>query len=331
MSNDDGMRVWLDGKLLLDDWRDDAERTSSKEVSLQAGRAYDLKVEYYDNKIYAVAKLLWAEPNQSPYGDAIAAAKQADAVVMVLGISGAIENESHDRTEIDLPKVQRDLVSAVRAATKKPVILVLINGGPISLGAEELKSNGILEAWYPGQEGGYAVADVLFGKVSPAGRLPVTIVKSLADLPPLDDYRMKSRTYRYPGPKPLFPFGFGLSYTTFAYSDLIMPATLRMGLPLEIHATVENTGKVESDEVVQVYRHFLSPSKPMPERQLVGFKRIHLKPGERVPVLFLIPVEQLSVLGDDTMLRQEPGKIELSIGGGQPGFVSTLSRVVELK
>lgn len=330
-TNDDGMRVWLDDKLILDDWKDDSARTTTYDVHLDAGRAYRLKVEYYESKVYATAKLVWATPNAKPFADAVAAAKQADAVVMVLGISGAIENESHDRDAIDLPKVQRDLLAAVQAATRKPIVLVLVNGGPITLGADEMDCNGIVEAWYPGQAGGTAVADALFGKFSPAGRLPVTIVKSLKDLPPIEDYTMKNRTYRYPGPKPQFPFGFGLSYTTFHYSNLSAPTTLGLGRPLSLGVTVKNIGTMESDEVVQVYRHFVAPSRPMPEQQLVAFKRIHLAPGESREVSLTVSPELLSALGDDTYLHPEAGKIAFSVGGGQPGYAKTLGAVVAVR
>lgn len=326
MTNDDGMRVWLDGKLILDDWTDNSARTSCADVSLVAGQGYDLKVEYYDNGLYAVAKLLWAPPKAAGFADAVELAKRSDVVVLVLGISGAQENESHDRAAIDLPPVQKDLFRAV-AKTGKPVVLVLVNGGPISLDADQLKSAAILEAWYPGQEGGNAVADVLFGKVSPAGRLPVTVVKSIADLPPMESYAMKDRTYRYPGSKPQFPFGFGLSYTTFEYSNL---SVLAGGRGATVRVQVKNTGAMESDEVVQAYRHFQSPSRPMPEQQLIAFRRVHLKPGESQEVSFELTEDQLSVLGDDTRLHREAGKIDFSVGGGQPGFAKTLRATLNL-
>jgi beta-glucosidase len=331
MTNDDGMRVWINGELILDDWRDDAARTSSKTINLVAGRMYDLKVEYYDNKVYAAAKLLWSTPHAKPFGDAIDAAKSADVVVLVLGISGDIENESHDRDFIDLPQIQRDLLKAVQKSTKKPIILVLVNGGPLSLGADEMKCAAILEAWYPGQEGGNAVADVLFGKVSPSGRLPVTVVKSMKDLPPMDSYTMKARTYRYPGPQPQFPFGYGLSYTSFVYSGLSLPGNVASGQPIVVSARVRNSGLVESDEVVQVYRHFQSPSKPMPEQQLIAFMRVHLKAGEQKSVSFSIPAERLAVLGDDTFLHAEAGKIDISLGGGQPSFSQTVNGTMQVR
>lgn len=331
MTNDDGMRVWIDGKLILDDWREDAARTSSKEMKLEGGHSYDIKAEYYDSKVYATAKLLWATPTTRPFDEAVQAVQNADAVVMVLGISGEVENESHDRDSIDLPQVQKDLLKAVQKATSKPIVLVLVNGGPLTLGPDEMRCGAILEAWYPGQNGGQAVAETLIGKVSPSGRLPVTVVKSIKDLPPVESYVMKDRTYRYPGAAPQFPFGFGLSYTSFKYTSLGMPKELTSGQPLAISTKVQNTGKMESDEVVQVYRHFQSPSKPMPERQLIAFKRIHLMPGESREVSFSIPADRLAVLGDDTYLHQEPGKIDISVGGGQPGFAQTLKGTVEIK
>jgi beta-glucosidase len=330
MTNDDGMRVWLDGRQILNDWREDAARTSSVTVHLQGGKGYDLKVEYYDSKVYATAKLLWAEPEERPFQRAVQVAKHADAVVMVLGLSSAIEGESVDRKSLGLPEVQLDLLRAVRKATRKPIILVLVNGSPLTLGPDEMRCDAILEAWYPGMQGGNAVADVLLGKVSPSGRLPVTVVKAMADLPPFTDYSMKHRTYRYPGPKPQFPFGFGLSYSRFSYSRFQVPNELAMNSGLNASVMVTNVGTFEADELVQVYRHFVSPSRPMPEQQLVAFKRVHLKPGESRKVELPINSDDLKVLGDDTYLHGEQGVIVLTVGGGQPGYTKTLKARVHV-
>lgn len=331
MTNDDGMRVWLDGKLILDDWRDDAERTSSVEVRLQKGQSYNLKVEYYESKVYAVAKLVWSPPETNPFAPAIAAAKAADRIIVVLGLSSAIEGESVDRKSLGLPKVQVELLRAIQRSTKKPITLVLVNGSPLILGPDELKCSAILEAWYPGMQGGNAVADLVLGKVSPSGRLPVTVVRSMADLPPFASYEMKARTYRYPGAKPQFPFGFGLSYSSFAYSSLSMPRSVKRGSGVELGVIVANTGRRDADEIVQVYRHFVKPSRAMPEQQLITFTRVHLRAGEKRRVRLKVPAGQLAVLGDDTYLHGETGPIDLSIGGGQPDFAKTLTRRIQIR
>ena len=318
MTNDDGMRVDIDGKRVLDDWHDGAARTSTAQVTLRAGQSYRIKVEYYDNTLEAVAKLAWSIPGNAPFAEAISAAKKSDAVVMCLGISTQQEEEEHDRTEIGLPKVQQDLLKAV-SALHKPVVLVLVNGGPVSDGWSKEHVPAILESWYGGEEGGDALADVLFGKVSPAGKLPVSIVHSISDLPAFTDYKMSDGfTYRYAKKAPLFPFGFGLSYTTFKYSGIKAPKSIRTGMPLTATVKVSNTGKVASDEVVQLYLKHLKPSLAMPNIELKAFKRIHLKPGETKKVQLMVRPQDLGVVHEDTNFYSEAEPIQVWIGGGQP-------------
>ncbi|HEX7295293.1 MAG TPA: glycoside hydrolase family 3 C-terminal domain-containing protein, partial [Pyrinomonadaceae bacterium] len=229
---DDGVRIYLDGKLIAEDWTQHAPTTVTGEVTLEAGRTYDLKMEYFEAKIGAVARLAWQPPTttiQSPYDEAVSVAKQADVVVMALGLSSQLEGEEMrvsepgflggDRTEIGLPARQQKLLEAV-AATGKPIVLVLLNGSAVAINWANENVAAIVDAWYPGEEGGAAIADVLFGDYNPAGRLPVTFYKSVNQLPPFTDYRMQGRTYRYFKDEPLFPFGFGLSYTKFKYDNL---------------------------------------------------------------------------------------------------------------
>ena len=178
----------------------------------------------------------------------------------------------------------------------------------------------MVELWYPGEEGGTALADVLFGDVNPGGRLPVTFYKSVDDLPPFRDYAMAGHTYRYFDGEPLYPFGFGLSYTTFAYSDLALSAdVVQPGESLTVRATVENTGAVAGDEVVQLYVRDVEASVPVPVRQLQGFARVHLEPGEQQTVTFTLTPKQMSLIADDGQRMIEPGRFEVSVGGGQPG------------
>jgi len=198
--------------------------------------------------------------------------------------------------------------------------VVLLNGSAIAINWAEEHAAAIVELWYPGEEGGTALADALFGDYNPAGRLPVTFYASVDQLPPFRDYDMEGHTYRFFRDEPLYPFGFGLSYTTFGYSDLAMSAaSLAQGESLEVSVTVTNTGDVAGDEVVQCYVADPDASVPVPVRQLVGFDRIHLVPGEMQRVTFTVAPKQMSLFLDDGRRVVEPGKFELFVGGGQPG------------
>jgi beta-glucosidase len=333
---DDGVRIYLDGKLIAEDWTEHSPTTVTGEVTLQSGRSYDLKMEYYESKIGAVAKLVWqppAAPADTPFAEAVKLAKQADAVVLVLGLSSQLEGEEMrvrepgflggDRTSIGLPPRQQALLEAV-AATGKPVVLVLLNGSALAVNWANQHVAAILEAWYPGEEGGTAIADVLFGDYNPAGRLPVTFYKSVDDLPPFTDYRMRGRTYRYFKGEPLYPFGFGLSYTKFKYDNLKFSADrITAGQDLQITADVTNVGDRSGDEVVQLYVTDVAASVPAPIRSLAGFKRVHLTPGEKQQVSFNLSPEQLTVITDDGKRIIEPGDFEISVGGQQPNAPET--------
>ena len=330
---DDGVRVFLDGKLIAEDWTEHAPTTVTGEVTLEAGKSYDLKMEYYESKLGAVAKLVWQPPaatSGSPYDEAVKVAKQADAVVLVLGLSSQLEGEEMtvrepgflggDRTDIGLPARQQALLESV-AATGKPVVLVLLNGSALAVNWADEHVPAIVEAWYPGEEGGAAIADVLFGDYNPGGRLPVTFYRSVAQLPPFDDYRMQGRTYRYFKGDPLYPFGYGLSYTNFKYDKLKLSATrVKAGEGLRVSAEVQNTGAREGDEVVQVYVAHVAASVPVPIRSLGGVSRVSLKPGERRSVSFTLTPEQLSVIDDGGRCVVEPGEFLITVGGKQPGF-----------
>ncbi|MDQ3918105.1 MAG: glycoside hydrolase family 3 C-terminal domain-containing protein [Acidobacteriota bacterium] len=301
--------------------------------SNEAGRSYDLKIEYFESKLGAVAKLVWQPPasaSAKPYEEAVDVAKQADAVVLVLGLSSQLEGEEMsvrepgflggDRTDINLPARQQGLLEAV-AATGKPVIVVLLNGSALAVNWAQEHVAAIVEAWYPGEEGGAALADVLFGDYNPAGRLPVTFYKSAAQLPPFESYGMEGRTYRYFKGDPLYPFGFGLSYTRFSYDDLKLSATLvNAGRGLTVSAEVRNTGLRAGDEVAQVYLSHVAASVPVPVRSLAGVSRLSLKPGESRRVSFTITPEQLSVIDNAGRRVVEPGEFLITVGGKQPGF-----------
>ena len=330
---DDGVRIYLDGKLIAEEWTDHAPATITAEVTLEAGKSYDLRMDYYESKIGAVAKLVWQPPvvkTGSPYAEAVSIAKQADTVVLVLGLSSRLEGEEMnvrepgfaggDRTEIKLPARQQGLLEAV-AATGKPVVLVLMSGSALAVNWANEHVAAIVQAWYPGEEGGAAIADTLFGDYNPAGRLPVTFYKSVDQLPSFDNYQMDGRTYRFFKGEPLYPFGHGLSYTRFKYSDLTVSSPrVSPAENVTVSATVENAGTREGDEVVQLYLTDVEASVRVPIRSLAGVERIHLKPGERRVVKFTIEPRQLAVITDDGRTVVEPGDFKVTIGGKQPGF-----------
>ena len=329
---DDGVRLYLDGQLLIDAWKSNPTKTVTKEVTLEAGRAYDVRMEYFQYNREAIAKFVWSYPNfaERQIDEAVSAAKQSDVAVVVLGLSAALEGEEMtvstegfrggDRTDIALPKGQEALLKAV-SATGKPVVLVLLNGSALAVNWANDKVPAIVDAWYPGEEGGTALADVLFGDYNPGGRLPVTFYKSVDQLPPFTDYNMQGRTYRYFKGDPLYPFGFGLSYTKFKYDNLKLSANqIKAGAGLTITAEVQNAGSQAGDEVVQLYVTDVAASVPVPIRSLAGVKRVFLKPGEKQRISFALTPEQMSIIDDSGKRVVEPGEFLVSIGGKQPGF-----------
>jgi beta-glucosidase len=237
--------------------------------------------------------------------------------VQVEGFSGG------DRISLDLPKMQDDLLHRI-VELNKPTVLVLMNGSAVAVNWARDHVQSIVELWYPGQAGGSAIADVLFGDYNPAGRLPVTFYKSADQLPPFTDYAMKGRTYRYFQGEPLFPFGYGLSYTKFSYSNLSVPEEVAAGGDAKLSVEVENSGKVAGEEVVQLYVKNASGVENAPIRSLEGFQRIALKPGEKKQVEFTLAARQLSAIGADNNRTITPGQYEISVGGKQPGFHGVL-------
>jgi beta-glucosidase len=296
-------------------------------VHLEKGHKVAIEVSYGDRNGKAQAELIWAKANNAPSAEAIAAAKNADVVIAVVGITSQLEGEEMpvsepgflggDRTSIDLPQPEEDLVEAV-AATGKPLAVVLMNGSALAVNWINEHANAILDAWYPGEEGGAAVAETLSGKNNPAGRLPVTFYTGVDQLPNFEDYGMSNRTYRYFSGKALFPFGYGLSYSKFSYSDLSVPAqAIAAGQPIGADVTVANTGKIAGDEVVQLYLKF-PPVKGAPHIALRGFERIHLEPGASQKVHFELKPRDLGMVTEDGNPIVAQGDYTISIGGGQP-------------
>lgn len=278
------------------------------------------------------------DPATDGFAEALDAARHADVVIFVGGISQRVEGEEAivdgvphgDRESIGLPAVQESLLQQV-FALGKPVVLVLLNGGPLSIPWADAYLPAILEAWYPGEEGGAAIADVLFGDYNPAGRLPVTVYRSLDDLPPFDDYHLPGRTYRYFDGLPLYPFGYGLSYTRFAYRGLRVDAKrFVVGEPVTLTVEVENVGERAGDEVVQVYVRAVGAPDYAPRHSLQAFRRIHLEPGAAQRVTLTLDGRQFSLVDEDGVRWIRPGKYEIFAGGGQPGYTETVSTTITL-
>ncbi len=324
-----GYDVFLEGKKIITYKNEHHAFTKEIPAELQAGKKYKIEVLYKNFAGDADMKLLWTPPRPNLLSDAINASKQADAVILVLGLSQRLEGEEMpikidgfsggDRTSLNLPAVQEKLLEAV-TATGKPVIVVLTSGGAIAINKAQEKVSAIILAGYGGQQAGNAVADVLFGDYNPGGRLPVTYYKSVDQIPAFENYDMKGKTYRYFTQEPLYPFGYGLSYTSFTYSNLQIPASDVAGTDITVSATVTNSGKYEGDEVVQLYLTDEEASTPRPIRQLEGFQRITLKPGESKNVQFLISSRQFSIINNKDKRVIEPGYFTISVGGKQPGF-----------
>jgi beta-glucosidase len=320
--------IYLDGKPLVD-FNGIHERTYQyAPVTLQAGKLYALRVDFHEYVNDADIQLVWARPGADRNGDAVAAARAADAVVLVLGLSPRLEGEEMkvpvegfeggDRVQLEIPRVQQELMEKVAAANKR-VVLVLLNGSAVAVNWARDHVPAIVEAWYPGQAGGTALADVLFGDFNPSGRLPITFYRSASQLPPFTDYSMKGRTYRFFEGEPLYPFGYGLSYSTFAYRNLKLPGESVAGEIVNVAVEVENTGNVAGEEVIELY--VKTPgAPPVPRRSLAAFARVSLAPGEKRSVRFSLPARQLSTVRADGHRVVEPGAYEISVGGKQPGF-----------
>ena len=320
--------IWLEGEKIL---RHNSEHHAfhhETAVKLEAGMKYKFVYEYKNNYGDGDAKLLWSVPNPKMQEEAVELTKKADAVIVVLGLSQRLEGEEMpikvdgfeggDRTHLNLPQTQQDLVKAIKA-TGKPTILVLLNGSAVAVNWENENLDAIITAGYPGQEGGNAVADVLFGDYNPAGRLPVTYYKSVEQLPAFENYDMEGRTYKYFKGEPLYPFGYGLSYTTFKYSDMKLAKKAKVGEKVLVSVKVSNTGKKAGEEVVQLYIKDEEASTPRPKVQLEGFKRIHLNAGESKVVDFELTPRQFSMIGENDKRVIENGWFTIYTGGGQPG------------
>jgi len=323
----DGYRVWLDDQPLVEDWT--AHRpstTQTNKVHLVKGQSHAVKIEYFETVRGAEARLLWSVPGQQEQG-AVDAAAKADLVIVVEGLSARVEGEEMnvhadgfaggDRTSLDLPAPQQQLLERIYA-TGKPVILVLMSGSALAVNWADEKIPAILAAWYAGEEGGTAVAEVLAGDVNPSGRLPVTWYKSTDQLPPFEDYSMAKRTYRYFDGEPLYPFGYGMSYASFGYSNArVDQGNVSAEGTASISVDVTNKGPMAGDEVVQLYvTHTGVGGAPL--RALRGVQRVHLDRDQKKTVTFTLRDRELSIVDEAGKNRITPGTVDVWLGGGQP-------------
>jgi beta-glucosidase len=314
VTTDDGVRLWIDGRLLVDQWDDRAPGTDRVSVRLTGEERHDLRIEYYENEGGAVARLGWDwRSGGSLLDEAVEAARGADAAVVVVGIE---EGEGRDRSSLDLPAAEEELLLAL-AGTGKPLVVVLVTGSAVTMKRWIGQVPGVVQAWYGGEEGGTAVAEVLYGETDPAGRLPITFPQFVGQVPLFYNRLPTGRGYDYVdlSGKPLFPFGHGLSYTRFEYSNLrIAPAELPPTGRVEVLVDVKNAGARPGDEVVQLYLRDEVATVVRPVKELRGFRRIRIEPGETKRVRFELGPKDLAYPGPDMKPFVEPGDFKVMVG-----------------
>ena len=326
--SDDGSRLFIDGKEIINSWQDHGEETKSTSATLEAGKEYDLRVEFYENTGNAVCKLGWDIPTELA-DQAAEVAKKSDIAIVFIGLTGHIESENFDRKDMNLPDNQNELVKKVTAANKNTIV-VLNTGAPVNMNDWVDSVPALIEMWYPGQEGGNAIADVLLGDYNPSGKLPMTFPLKWEDCPAYSNYPEKDgkvvyaegifvgyRHFDKKGMKVLFPFGHGLSYSTFEYSNLtITPGTAQGGkIDLEVSFDLKNTSQRAGAEVAQLYIKEVAPDVERPVKELKGFKRVELKPGETLKVTFKLDKRSLAYYDVDKKdWTAKPGQFEVLVG-----------------
>ncbi len=334
VEGDDGYRFMVNGKEVLDAWTRNRWGAKQYKLTVESGKSYELAVEYWQGDGKANLKLSAGNYQKTDFLALADRVKDADAIVFVGGISPQLEGEEMkvnfpgfkggDRTSILLPKVQTELMKVLKN-TGKPLVFVMMTGSAIAIPWEAENVPAIVNSWYGGQSAGTAVADVLFGDYNPAGRLPVTFYRSDSDLPDFSDYSMKGRTYRYFDGKPLYGFGYGLSYSTFKYEQLIMPTQIKSGNSITVSLAVTNTSKLNGEEVVQLYITNPNTKVKSPLKALKGFERVSLKAGERRVLKFTLSPEELSLVNEEGIAQLIKGKLLISAGGSQPDELNVTS------
>ena len=338
---DDGYRFLVNDKEALNAWQRNRWGARTYNLTTIKDSVYKLTLEYWQGDGKGNVRLRSGQYQRSDLSMLMNKVKDADAIVFVGGISPQLEGEEMqvnypgfnggDRTSIQLPAVQSAILQELRK-TQKPLVFVMLTGSAIAVPSEADNLPAIINAWYGGQAAGTAVADVLFGDYNPGGRLPITFYRRDSDLPDFNSYSMDGRTYRYFQGEPLYPFGYGLSYTTYKYSNLIIPAQTNKGATVVVRCEVANTGKLAGEEVVQLYVSPSSLKRGLPLRSLKGFTRISLKPGEKKTVEFRLTPSDLSFVDATGKLLQSEKEVRISVGGGQPDQkISTSGNVVSKK
>ncbi|MGQ1784629.1 glycoside hydrolase family 3 C-terminal domain-containing protein [Saccharicrinis sp. GN24d3] len=315
VNSDDGIRLWLNDELVVDEWHNRGTTTDQVALKMEAGKKYAIKLEYFDNGGDAICQLLWEVPNtmgDDLYAEDKQVARSSDYVIAVMGINKSIEKEGRDRVELGLPDDQINYLKDIYQENNN-MIVVLVAGSSLAINWMDETVPAIVDAWYPGESGGAAIADVLFGDYNPAGRLPFTFYKSAEDLPPMNDYEVnKGRTYQYFEGEPLYSFGYGLSYTSFDYSDMTI---VKNKESVTIAVKVKNSGDYKGDEVVQLYVKDVKSSVQRPLKQLLGFERTSLAIGETKTITFKVPVEKLKYWDDKCEdWHFEKGAFEFMVG-----------------
>ncbi|WP_343697090.1 glycoside hydrolase family 3 N-terminal domain-containing protein [Flavobacterium sp.] len=328
LSSDDGIRMWIDDQLVIDNWTKGATSMVTTPKNIEAGKKYKVRIEMWEGGWGARAHLRWnlEKVNLQP---AIEAAKKADVAIVVLGESNELVEENRDVASLDLFGMQQELIEEIQK-TGTPVVCVLLNGRPLSTNwiAENIPA--VLEGWFPGELGGRAVADVLFGDYNPGGRLPITVPKSVGQLPIYYNQK-RSAIHRYVAESehPLYTFGYGLSYTKFEYSNLkISSSSIKPNGELKVSVDVKNTGERDGDEVVQLYIKDLYSSTTTPEKTLKGFKRLNIKKGEVKTVEFTLTPDELSIWNREMKRVVEPGDFEVMVGGNSTDLIKTNFKVL---
>ena len=328
VASDDGVRFYFDDKLVIDDWNDHALLTNSYTVNLEANKFYKIKLEYYENGGGAIVKFGWRKPNDELIVDAINAAKNSDVAIVFAGTNYTYESEGYDRKDLSLPNEQDELINQIAAANKNTIV-VLTTGSPVLMDKWIDKVDGLIEAWFAGEQAGNAIAEILLGEANPSGKLPMTFPKRWEDCSAFNTYKKEDGTTRYEDGiyvgyrhfeknkiEPLFPFGYGLSYTTFEYSGINLSSKeIDNNDKLTISLKLKNTGRSKGSEVVQLYINDLQSSVDRPVKELKAFKKVSLNPGEEKVVELTIDQNALSFFDTHKkMWIAEPGKFEVLIG-----------------
>lgn len=334
-----GFDIYIDGKRLVKGNKSEHDpRREYEFMELEANRKYRIRYDYLQNQPeYSIARLVWDRPNPELVNEALQVARKAEVVILCMGLSPSLEGEEMkvkvagfdhgDRQNIELPAVQTALMKEI-LKLGKPTVLVLLNGSAVAFNWEAANIPAILEAWYPGQAGGTAVADILFGDYNPSGRLPLTFYKSIDQIPAFEEYSMKGKTYRYFEKEPLYEFGYGLSYTSFEYKVSESSDRIKAGEPIRLTVEVKNSGKRAGEEVVQLYVSLPDSKLQKPIRSLQGFRRVALKPGESRLFEFELQPSQFSARDQNNIAVVEPGRVRVSVGGKQPDAASVASKKV---